>query len=62
MNANNSILEIINLINNNHLDKALDFINNKKDIEQKNIILNLKDIIYLKKKIINWLKKIFWSP
>ena len=62
MNANNSILEIINLINNNHLDKALDFINNKKDIEQKNIILNLKGIIYLKKKIINWLKKIFWSP
>ena len=61
MNTNNSILEIVNLIKNNHLDKALDFINNKKDIEQKNIILNLKGIIYLKKKIINWLKKIFWS-
>ena len=61
MNTNNSILEIINLINNNHLDKALDFINNKKDIEQKNIILNLRGVIYFKKKIINWLKKIFWS-
>ena len=50
MNANNSILEIINLINNNHLDRALDFINNKKDIKQKNIILNLKGVIYFKKK------------
>ncbi len=50
MNTNNSILEIVNLIKNNHLDKALDFINNKKDIEQKNIILNLRGIIYFKKK------------
>jgi tetratricopeptide (TPR) repeat protein len=50
VNANNSILEIINLINNNHLDRALDFINNKKDIKQKNIILNLKGVIYFKKK------------